>query len=183
MGISLPSWVDTVMSPLVGITLVLFGGWLIVSIFRHGKSFRMRSRWMIIIAGINKFFYFVHSKIAHWHKIPHFHYPDQYGLKTAFTIGMVHGIGAETPTQVFLFVTAAGVSKSIIGSLLLLLFVAGLLTSNTLITVVSAFGYAKMSEKSIWRLVIGVLTAVLSIIVGTLFLFHKTDILPIIIGG
>ena len=33
-----------------------------------------------------------------------------YGRRTAFGVGMIHGVGAETPTQVLIFLAAAGAS-------------------------------------------------------------------------
>src|SRR4051794_30752195 len=52
----------------------------------------------------------------HHHKHPE---PDDpfanYGRGTAFTVGMVHGIGAETPTQLLIFLTAAGAGGKVVG--------------------------------------------------------------------
>src|SRR5206468_1664603 len=44
----------------------------------------------------------------HHHKHPE---PDafmSYGKRTAFVVGMIHGVGAETPTQIVIFLAAAG---------------------------------------------------------------------------
>ena len=46
----LPSGVDTVMERVVGATLLLLGVYVLVSLARHGREFRMRSRWMLVIA-------------------------------------------------------------------------------------------------------------------------------------
>ena len=66
-----------------------------------------------------------------------------YGRGTAFGVGMLHGIGAETPTQVVIFLTAAGAGGPIAGIVILVVFLVGLLSSNTLITFGSAFGLGR----------------------------------------
>ena len=62
--------------------------------------------------------------------MPHDPFPH-YGGLTAIGIGMLHGVGAETPTQVMLFLTAAGVQARWLGTLVLFAFVVGLLLSNS----------------------------------------------------
>lgn len=183
IGINLPDWVDNVMEPVVGATLILLSLYLIYAILRHGKNFRMRSRWMIIFALVGRLYDLLQEKISHKHEHPHLKYPDTYGIKTAYSVGVVHGIGAETPTQVLIFMTAAGVGGSLIGAILVLIFVAGLLTSNTLITLTSTLGFAKTAKNSNISIVLGVITAFFSLIVGTLFLFRKATFLPVILGG
>ena len=61
-----------------------------------------------------------------------------YGVGTAAAVGMIHGVGAETPTQVLLLVSAAGVGGTAMGLLLLAVFVAGLLILVSAITLVLA---------------------------------------------
>ncbi|OGK11267.1 hypothetical protein A2954_06090 [Candidatus Roizmanbacteria bacterium RIFCSPLOWO2_01_FULL_37_12] len=183
VGVNLPAWVDPLMEHLVGVTLLILGFWLMFSVFRHGPSFRLKSRWMLIFEAVNKLSFFLHNKIPHKHK--------QYklglnqgisSLKVAFIIGLVHGIGAETPTQILLFITAAGMNHSFFAIILLVIFVFGLIVSNTLISIFSVFGYAKVKENSGFYLVLGLTTAVFSLVVGSLFLFNKGNLLPAIIG-
>ena len=63
-----------------------------------------------------------------------------YGRATAFGVGMIHGVGAETPTQVVIFLTAAGAGGKFAGVVLLGCFLIGLVSSNSLIAVASTFG-------------------------------------------
>src|SRR5439155_1572709 len=65
---------------------------------------------------------------------------SQYGPKTAFGVGMIHGVGAETGSQALLLAGIAGVT-GVTGIVILLAFVVGLLASNTLVAVVSASGF------------------------------------------
>lgn len=183
IGVNLPDWVDKVMEPLVGITLILLGVWLISSIIIHGKNFKMKSRWVVIFDVINRLYNFIYQQISHKHKHPHIKYPDTYGFKTAFTVGLIHGIGAETPTQVLLFISVAGVGGSFLGSLLVVVFVCGLFLSNTAIVLVSVTGFRGVHGLPYMRLILGFVTAIFSLLVGTLFLLHKTSFLPAFLGG
>ncbi|OGK23151.1 hypothetical protein A3A46_01160 [Candidatus Roizmanbacteria bacterium RIFCSPLOWO2_01_FULL_37_13] len=184
IGINLPEWIDPLMERFVGITLVILGLWLLFSIFRHGSRFQLRSRWMLILDALNRLSLFLHNKIPH--RFEHDQLRQDRGkkaLKAAFIVGMIHGVGVETPTQVLLFVTAAGVSHSFFAVILLVTFVLGLMLSNTLISVLSILGYAKAKKNSSAFLVLGLITAVISLIVGSLFLFNRGSVLPAILGG
>src|SRR5436190_11760733 len=119
----------------------------------------------------------------HHHKHPE---PDafmNYGRRTAFVVGMIHGVGAETPTQVLIFLAAAGASGKGAGVVVLLAFLVGLLTSNTVITLGSSFGFLRASQN--WKIyvTVAVLTGTFSLIIGTLFLFGKASLLPALFGG
>src|SRR5438067_6274081 len=50
----LPSSVNGVMERVVGATLLILGVYVIVSLIRHGRDFRMRSRWMLLFAGARR---------------------------------------------------------------------------------------------------------------------------------
>jgi len=53
LGTRLPEGVDEVMERIVGVTLILLGAYVFVALVRHGREFRMRSRWMLIFSGAN----------------------------------------------------------------------------------------------------------------------------------
>jgi hypothetical protein len=50
----LPEGVDEVMGRIVGVTLIVLGIYVVVSLVRHGRDFRLRSRWMLIFSGIRR---------------------------------------------------------------------------------------------------------------------------------
>lgn len=183
IGVKLPAWVDDVMEPFVGITLIMLSIYLVISIFLHRKNFRLKSRWMVLFSLIHKLIHSIQEKFGHHHEHHNLDYPQKYRHHTAFTIGVIHGIGAETPSQLLLFVTAAGVGGSLVGSLLVLTFVFGLICSNTLISILSITGYSKVRESSVLTIIAGGFTAVFSLIVGVLFLLHRANFLPAILGG
>jgi high-affinity nickel permease len=181
LGVRLPTWVDAIMEPFVGITLILLGIYLVFSIFRHGKNVRLRSRWMLLYKAATKIYDAVEQKITHKHSHHHFHYPDKFGLNTAFVVGVVHGIGAETPTQILLFVAASNAGGAWLGSLLVITFVIGLIISNSLISIFSIFGITKAKENANIYLFLAGVTAIFSLVVGSIFLFGKATVLPPII--
>lgn len=183
IGVTLPTWVDSVMERIVGVTLILLGVWLLTSIILHGKQFRMKSSRIFLLEQSIKLYNWVHDHIPHTHQHKHIELPESVSGKTAYLIGMIHGIGAETPTQMLLFVTAAGVGRGLLGSLLILIFVVGLVSSNFIISLLSIFGYAKVNDHPLLKIGLGTLSGIFSLIVGTLFLLNKAGALPAILGG
>ena len=166
LGVSLPSWVDQIMGPIVGLSLIILGLWIILAIIIKKGEFKFMSRWMMIIKGTLHVYNHLIGKPNH-HPVK---YPQNMGIKTAYLIGTIHGIGAETPTQVLLFVTAAGVGGGLKGSILLLVFVIGLLISNLILVLLSLLGLIHAKKYSKIFSVLGIMAGVMSLIVGTLFL-------------
>lgn len=220
IGENLPEGVDTAMERVVGVTLVILGIYVFVALVRHGREFRMRSRWMLIFEGVRRLYRRVRPAPVHepvhihegdgeavavavaddipvsaWHhghhgRPGHHHHehpdPDpltNYGRRTAFGVGMIHGVGAETPTQVVIFLTVAGAGGRVAGVFLLVTFLIGLLASNTLITIGSAFGFVRASKNWTVYVVVAVLTASFSLVMGVLFVLGRGDVLPAVFGG
>ncbi|HEV8421630.1 MAG TPA: hypothetical protein VGR13_09780 [Actinomycetota bacterium] len=217
VGKELPAGVDEAMTRVVGVTLLLLGVYVFVSLIRHGRDFRLRSRWMLIFTGVRRGVRWIRARHASgvpspamagpqsdvaaedasmWHhghhgRRGHHHHsrpePDDtmmnYGKVTSISVGMIHGIGAETPTQVVVFLAVAGAGGLLSGMLVLLAFILGLLTSNSLITLGSAFGFLQASKNFAIYATVAVLTGVFSLVIGTLFVFGKTTVLPAIFGG
>ena len=170
IGEELPESVDAAMGRIVGATLILLGVYVFWSLIRHGREFRMRSRWMLVFAGIRSGWWKLRGRrsssdrgarpraragprprgrrpsavdaedrIAEWHhghhgRPGHHHHkhpePDDpfvnYQKGTSFLVGMLHGIGAETPTQILIFTAAAGAGGKAAGIAVLGAFLVGL---------------------------------------------------------
>jgi high-affinity nickel-transport protein len=129
-----------------------------------------------------------HSALGHSHGHRHVaRMPDDpfmnYGRATTFAVGMIHGIGAETPTQVLIFLTVTGTGGKAAGVLLLACFIAGLLTSNTFVALASTFGFVGATKRFWLYATISVVTGVFSLGIGALFLFGKATFLPALFGG
>jgi hypothetical protein len=67
--------------------------------------------------------------------------------------------------------------------LLLACFLAGLLSSNTVIAVAGTFGFLGASRNFKLYVTVSVLTATFSLVIGTVFLFGRSTLLPAIFGG
>lgn len=225
IGGRLPPSVDETMGRVVGVTLMGLGVYVIYSLIRHGRDFRMQSRWMLALRGARAAYRWVREQLrsglqasvdhdhAHvaagdyhhedevedlskpsgrfrgpTHTHPHRH-PDptdplaSYSTKTALGIGALHGIGAETPTQVLIFLAAAGAGGPAAGLMVLTVFLVGLIASNSLITFGSAFGFLAASRRFAVYASLGAITGVMSLGIGTLLLLGRETTLPALLGG
>ena len=176
-GRLLPAWVDPIMGRLVGITLLFLGFWILYSLVRYGRDFRLQSRWMVIIALARNGWERLRSRLS-GRPAKHHHDATQYGPGTAYGIGVLHGVGAETGSQALLLAGAVGATTQSAGTALLLFFTLGLLISNSLVAAFSAFGFVSASTKRSLYLVVGIFAAVFSLVVGFLFLTGQEAALP-----
>jgi high-affinity nickel-transport protein len=233
----LPDGVDAVMQRFVGATLLILGCYVCYALARHGRDFRMRSRWMLVFSGVRCGVNWIRTQVgttselveiehdhvheltdphdlAHQHEhgrtrddvvlvgtgsgraaLPehrhrHRHVvplPDDpfadYGPRTAFGIRMIHGIGAETPTQVLIFVTAAGAGGKGTGFLLLVAFLVGLLSSNSAVAFAGVFGFLGAARNFRLSVAVSCVTALFSLVIGTTYLFGGAALLPAMLGG
>ena len=177
----LPAWIDPVMERVVGVTLVLLAAYLFYSLygyFRGNGEFRLRSRWMVIFAGLRNATHWCWAKLHGRHEHVHVHGIDQYGPKTAYTVGLIHGIGAETGTQVLIIATAVGAGTKMMGVAALMAFVVGVLVSNSFVAVATAAGFVSSSKRQVVYVSAGLLAAVFSLVIGLIFLAHAGSVLP-----
>ncbi len=177
----LPTWIDPIMERVVGVTLVLLATYLFYSLyqyFRGGGEFRIRSRWMLIFAGARNLVDWSLRKLGIRRDHEHPHAMEQYGPRTAYSIGLIHGIGAETGTQVLIIATAVGAGTTVMGIGALMFFVLGLVISNSFVTVATAAGFVSSQRRQYVYVLAGLLAAVFSLIVGMIFLFDAGGALP-----
>jgi cytochrome c biogenesis protein CcdA len=229
LSAELPRWVDGAMERVVGVTLLALGLYVLFSLARHGRDFRMRSRWMLVFVAARRGARWARTRwrldpilITHEHSHPadeshdHEHADDHvalvtagrrrsvgtvhrhehrhvgvmpddpfptYGRATAFGVGMLHGIGAETPTQVIVFAAAAGAGGALAGIFVLSCFLAGLVASNSVVALAATFGFLGAARNFRLYAAISVVTALFSLLVGTLFLLGLSAGLPAMLGG
>jgi high-affinity nickel-transport protein len=172
--LSLPHGIDRVAERLVGLTLVLLGLYVLGSMFRG--NYVPRSRFVLLVNGL---------RWLHWKLRSLWHNHEQarpaalrYDGRSAFTIGLIHGLGAETPSQLMIFLLAAnlgGVSRGFMG---LGIFLVGLLAMNTLMTAMAAGLFGISSRIPRFQYAITAMTAVYSLIVGAIFLLGSASRLP-----
>ncbi len=188
VGAILPDWVDPILEKVVGATLVLLGVWVIYSVVQYvrGKGeFRLRSRWMLVFDLARNAWGALQARI-HGHEHRPSAHATQYGPRTAFGVGMIHGIGAETGSQALLLAGIAGVTGTT-GIVILLAFVVGLLISNTLVAVVSASGFIGAQRMRILYVIVGAVAGLASLVIGVFFILGLGTALPdlqqLIFGG
>ncbi len=179
-GALLPDWLDPIMGRVVGVTLIVLGLWVFYSVyayFRYGTEFRLRSRWMLVFSSIRYAWRWFGAKLhGHDHVEPV--EMSAYGPRTAFGVGMIHGVGAETGSQVLIIAAVGGAASVGLGIPMMLAFIVGLLISNSAIVILTATGFVASQVRSRVYLVIGVLAGVFSLAVGLLFLMQAEGALP-----
>jgi hypothetical protein len=179
-GALLPDWLDPIMSRVVGFTLVGLGIWVLYSVYHFARgegSFRLRSRWMLVFDGARYAWRRLQARL-HGHEHVEPLEMSSYGTRTALGVGMIHGIGAETGTQVLLIAAVGGASSAGLGVPMLLAFVLGLLISNFAIVVVSSVGFVASQTREMIYVAVGAVAGVFSLIIGTVFLFGLDKVLP-----
>jgi high-affinity nickel-transport protein len=188
LGALLPDWVDPILEKVVGVTLVVLGVWVIYSVLQYvrGKGeFRLRSRWMLVFDLVRNGWGTLQARI-HGHEHRPSAHSTQYGPRTAFGVGMIHGVGAETGSQALLLAGIAGVTGAT-GIVILLAFVVGLLLSNTLVAVVSASGFIGAQRMQTLYVLVGAFAGVGSLVIGALFIVglgkELPDLQQLIFGG
>lgn len=211
LGSTVPDWLDAAAGRIVGVTLVGLGLLVVATLILERGSFRARSRWMILFElsrtlrrrsesdkhthehvavegghheGSEDLVDGTSMVVAPTHTHEHGHIAeDQYTNKAAVGIGAIHGVGAETPTQVVVFLAAASAGGVWAGLAVLLVFVLGLAIANTAITIASVFGFSFASQSQTVQIGFGVFTAAMSIGIGVLFLTGNDAILPAFFAG
>lgn len=175
----LPDWIDPIMERLVGVTLVLLALYLFFSLyqyFRGGGEFRIRSRWMLVFAGVANAWRWIRSRGGqHEHVVP---VARSYTSRAALGVGLIHGIGAETGTQALVIAAAVGAPSKGAAVGALFCFVVGLLISNTFVTLASTFGFVSARRRQAIYVAAGFLAAVFSLVLGLVFLSASTGVLP-----
>ena len=126
-----------------------------------------------------------HTTVTTKHRHRHRHVgtmPDDplptYGGGVAVGVGMIHGIGFETPTQALVFVTAAGAGSRAAGLFVLACFLLGLVAANTVVAIAGTFGLTGVSSRARVYTVVSLVAAAASLALGLLYLFGKGDVMP-----
>jgi high-affinity nickel permease len=179
-GALLPDWLDPIMARIVGFTLVALGVWVMYSVYRYargGERFRLRSRWMIVFDGMRYGWRHLQARI-HGHEHVEPLEMSSYGAKTSFGVGMIHGIGAETGTQVLLIAAVGGASSAGLGIPMLFAFVIGLLLSNFAIVLLSSVSFVSSQAREQVYVAVGAVAGLFSLFVGMIFLFGLNGVLP-----
>ena len=181
--VSLPAASDRWAERLVGITLLALGIYVLGTFFRpSAHSHGPRTRITLLVNGF-LWLYWRLSRIFGGTRVePPQVFKDGYGTTSVFVVGVIHGLGAETPTQLLLFLMAANLGGTGAGLLGLLMFILGLLVMNTLMCASAAGLFSSSVARPQVLKALTLLTSAYSIVVGAIFLLGAADRLPSLTG-
>jgi len=180
LHLSLPAGLDRLGERLVGATLILLAFYVLTSFLRRPSAAHAhipQSRIALLISG---------ARYAGW-RVQRLRHPNtprptpfkfQYDQSSVFVVGIIHGLGAETPSQLLLFLLAANLGGTSRGFLGLICFIVGLLLMNTLMTASASGIFARSSNRPILQGIVTSLTAAYSLFVGAIFLLGSSAKLP-----
>jgi high-affinity nickel permease len=182
LHMGLPENLDHWTERLIGLTLIVLGIGVVAGILRkdaHGHSHsRVESRLAIAINGV---LWMAWQVRRYWN--PQAPEPQRfqwmYNGKSVFVIGILHGVGAETPSQLALFFLTANLGGTSRGMMGLAAFAIGLVAMNALMTATmgGAFSSSGHHHPRLYH-VIAWTGAAYSFIIGIIFLFGISDRLP-----
>ncbi len=99
--LSLPHGVDRIAERLVGVTLLVLGVYVLGSLFTGNAAPRSRFH---LLAWAARWMHWKMKGYWHDHDIPRpADKPWNYTAKSVLVVGLVHGLGAETPSQLMIF--------------------------------------------------------------------------------
>jgi high-affinity nickel-transport protein len=181
LHVGLPEGVDHWTERLIGLTLIVLSIGVVAGILRkdaHGHSHnRVESRLAIAINGV---LFLVWQVRRMWNR----HAPKParfqwiYNGKSVFAIGVIHGVGAETPSQLALFFLTANLGGTSRGMMGLAAFALGLVAMNALMTASMGGAFSASIHRHHFYHAIAWTGAAYSFIIGIIFLFGISDRLP-----
>jgi high-affinity nickel permease len=179
---SLPAGMDAWMERVVGVTLLALGFYVLWTAIvpRAGHAHAPRTRIVLLVNAVLWAAWRVRKAFRRASVERYGLFRDGIGKAPAFAVGVIHGLGAETPSQILLFLLAVnlgGVAKGLLG---LGTFIVGMIAMNTLICAVAA-GAVKVSAQRprAFQWMTG-LAAAYSIVVGAIFLLGPTAIFAVV---
>ena len=99
-----------------------------------------------------------------------------YGNASATGIGVLHGIGVESPTQIVIFTAAVATASATEGVILLAAWILGLVIANAGIAILAGFGV--MTRNSTLRVIVTAIAGVVSLALGTLMVLGMDSLIP-----
>ncbi|HET6176334.1 MAG TPA: hypothetical protein VFE61_05325 [Candidatus Sulfotelmatobacter sp.] len=181
--VSLPAASNRWAERLVGITLLTLGIYVLGTFFRpsshnHGP----RTRITLLVNGLLGIYWRLTRIFGGTRVEAPQVFKDGYGTTSTFLVGVIHGLGAETPTQLLLFLMAANLGGTAAGLLGLAMFIVGLVAMNTLMCASAAGLFTSTWARPNAMRALTLMTSAYSIVVGTIFLFGVADKLPSLTG-
>ncbi len=178
LGLDLPPGIDRLFESVVGATLLILGAVVLWQLGRDRSDYQYAGRVRLVI-GIVRRAWFRARRRGLGPAQP----LDDLTRRTAFGVGVLHGTGAETPTQVVLFASAGAAGSSLGAAVILLAFLAGLILSDVGIATAWVTGLVRTRRLPAVQVGLGALTGLSSVAVGALFIDGHAAVLPALFGG
>lgn len=171
LGLGLPAGMDAAFEYVVGVTLVALGAVVLYQLGRYRNDYRYTGRISLVVGALRR----------GWARARRREVPvdvldvDRRG---AFLVGLLHGTGAETPTQVVLFASAGAAGST--GSAILILgaFVAGLVVADLGIAAAWLSGVLGSRRAPRVQMGLGAVTGLASVTLGLLILTGYSGVVP-----
>jgi len=179
---ALPPASDLWAERLVGLTLVALGIYVLITYFRPSvHSHGPRTRITLLVNAVLWVYWRLSLIFGGTRAEAPQIFKNGYGSTSTFLVGVIHGLGAETFTQVSLFLAAASLG-GMAGLLGLLTFIMGLLIMNTLMCAAATGLFSAAWARPTALRALSLLTSAYSIVVGTIFLIGSAGSLPSLSG-
>jgi high-affinity nickel-transport protein len=183
LHLPLPARLDAWTERLIGVTLIVLAALVIGNVFQKRHSHHgMESRIALLVSAARQIAWRV-RRIFRPNAIQPGPFRWNYSGKSVFFIGILHGLGAETPSQLMLFLLAASLGGTGRGFLGLLAFAVGLVLMNGIMTATLGSVYKATAASgsqhtpAIFRWV-AVAGAIYSFVIGVIFLLGASGKLP-----
>jgi hypothetical protein len=177
-GLDLPPGLDRAFTFVVGGTLVALGLTVLWQLGRDRGDYQYAGRVRLAIGVVRRAW----ARARRRGQSPA--QPlDDLSPRSAFAVGVMHGTGAETPTQVVLFASAGAAGSPTGAVIILLAFLAGLIISDVGVAAAWLTGLLGTRRLPAVQVCLGVATGLSSLAVGALFIADRTAVLPALFGG
>ncbi len=181
--LALPPASDRWAERLVGATLLVLGIYVLGTFFRpSAHSHGPKTRITLLINGLLWIYWRLSLVFGGTRVEAPQVFKNGYGTSSTFIVGVIHGLGAETPTQILLFLMAANLGGTAVGLLGLLAFIIGLIVMNTLMCASAAGLFSATLQRPGATRALSLLTSAYSIVVGAIFLLGSASKLPSLTG-
>ena len=176
LGVHLPTEIDRWAERAVGLTLLVLGIYVLGTLIFRPAGTLPKSRYMLL----HHAWYHARFAFNRAERGKTYTPSTSFDNRSVFVIGIIHGLGAETPSQLMIFLLAANLGGATLGMLGLAMFLTGLLTMNALMTASAAGAFGVSRHKPHLLRAVSALTGAYSLAMGIVFLAGRSSLLPAI---